>query len=96
MLIVPAHLQYSVEGALPETVFELLKGPTSAVPVAFTSVDLLVERLGATQPWAAVSARQYTALMDRLGLGPVHLDPQTNRSARRWAPADLRQYEGMR
>ena len=99
LLIVPAHLQHpssgAAEGALPETVFELLKGPTGAVPVAFTSIELLVERLGAAQPWAAVSARQFTALMDRLGLGPVFLDPQADRSARRWMPADLWQYEGM-
>ncbi|TDU04242.1 hypothetical protein EDD99_2698 [Streptomyces sp. 846.5] len=100
VLVVPAHLQHplpdAAEAAKAETVFELLEGAQGPVPVGFTSIDLLVQRLGPAQPWAAVPARQYTALMDRLGLGPVVIDPSTDPSARRWTPADLDQYERMR
>ena len=96
VLFVPAHPQRPIAGASPtsrpEAVFELLSGPEGPVPVAFTSLDLLVERLGGMQPWAAVSARQFVRLMTSLGIGPVHLDPQIDPLARRWSKADLDSY----
>lgn len=76
-----------------QLVFELLDSPEGAVPVAFTSLDLLIERLGSAQPWAAVRAERFTALMDRLGAPPVRLDPQMMPDARRWMVADVVAYE---
>ena len=90
-LYVPAHPQHSADAAeQDEIVFELLAGPDDdPVPVAFSSLDLLVERLGQYQPWAAVRAEAFLSLMDRLGSAPVHLDPPTDPGARRWTAADL-------
>ena len=99
VLFVPAHLQHPPPDAPPgsraETVFELLGTPDGAVPVAFTTLDLLVDRLGPAQPWAAVPAEELVRVMDRLGIGPVHLDPAVDPRARRWTAADLSEYQGM-
>ncbi|MFC1441268.1 SAV_915 family protein [Streptacidiphilus sp. N1-10] len=91
VLCVPAHPQYPPD-LQPRIVFELLEGPTGPVPVAFTSPRLLVERLGAAQPWVAASAEWFVGLMRRAGLGAVHLDPQTDPTARRWTSTDLAEY----
>lgn len=90
-LYVPAHPQHSADAAgQDEIVFELLAGPDGdPVPVAFSSLDLLVKRLGHYQPWAAVRAEAFFLLMDHLGATPVHLDPPTDRDARRWTATDL-------
>ena len=95
VLCVPAHPQYPLPERpdfQPQIVFELLEGPTGPVPVAFTSPQLLRERLGEAQPWVAASAEWFVGLMRRTGLGTVHLDPQTDPLARRWTAADLTEY----
>ncbi|MEY9935927.1 SAV_915 family protein [Streptacidiphilus sp. MAP5-3] len=76
-----------------QMVFELLGSPEGPVPVAFTSLDLLIERLGTAQPWAAVRAERFITLMDRLGAPPVRLDPPVVPDARRWMADDVLAYE---
>lgn len=87
-LYVPAHPRDE------QVVIELLEGPEGAVPVAFTSLETLVERLGSAQPWAAVRAEPFLTLMDRLGATPVRIDPPVSPKARRWSTADLTAYAG--
>ncbi|MBY8886646.1 hypothetical protein K7472_17495 [Streptomyces sp. PTM05] len=94
LLFVPAHPQRSADGSVAtgHVVFELLEGPEGPVPVGFTELGLLTERLGSAQPWAAARAPEFVALMRRAGLGPVHLDPDIAPHARRWTEKDLDQY----
>jgi hypothetical protein len=95
-LYVPAHPRRPLPGADDQNtdlVFELLEGPEGAVAVAFSSVELLMERMGTAQPWAAVAAKTFITLMARIGADPVYIDPMIDRTARRWTTEDIAQYE---
>ena len=80
---VPAHPQDQ------HLVHELYGSPGGPVAVAFSTLELLVARLGPAQPWISVPAGEFITLMHRLGAEPVRLDPEIAPDAPRWAATDL-------
>ncbi|WHM36215.1 SAV_915 family protein [Streptomyces sp. BPTC-684] len=88
-VFVPAHPRYPAGGAAPRVDFELL-GPASGppVPVAFSTVAKLVDALGPTQPWIAVSIGPFAEAMREARLPKVRLDPEVAPGGRRWQPED--------
>jgi hypothetical protein len=85
----PAHPRYP-QGGRPVVDFELLAHTAGRpVPVAFTTLDLLVAALGDAQPWIAVALGPYAEAMRDAGLPSVRLDPAVDGTARGWRPQDL-------
>lgn len=92
-VFVPAHPRYPGRGLPPVLAVELLEwAGTTPVPVAFTSLELLVAALGPAQPWVAASLGPFAEAMRAAGLPSVRLDPRTPPEAARWRPADLETY----
>ncbi|MCA1221140.1 SAV_915 family protein [Streptomyces sp. 8L] len=88
-VFVPAHPRLPQSGP-PIVDFELLAHTGgSAVPVAFTTLKLLVDALGDAQPWIAVALGAYAEAMRDAGLPSVRLDPAVDAAARGWRPQDL-------
>jgi hypothetical protein len=50
-------------------------GERHLVAPAFSTVALLVERMGEAQPWAAIPARELTGALEGSGAEAVLLDP---------------------
>lgn len=88
-VFVPAHPRYP-RGGPPTVDFELMAHAGGApVPVAFTTLELLVAALGDVQPWIAVSLGAYAEAMRDAGLPSVRLDPAVDGTGRGWRPQDL-------
>ena len=84
LVVVPAH-----PGAGDELLFEARRQPGGLVLPVFSSVGLLVEALGHSQPWAVLPAGQVADAAATAGVSRVVLDPEVNSDAWRWESADL-------
>lgn len=84
LVVVPAH-----PGAFDELVFEARQQPAGAVLPVFSSVTLLVDALGHSQPWAVLPVGSVVDAARTAGLSRVVLNPEVNSDAWRWESADL-------
>lgn len=70
-------------------------GDVWALPV-FTSLDILVARLGSSQPWIKINLEHLRDLMGR-ARSSILIDPLVHQDAVRWSESDLTAYmEGGR
>jgi hypothetical protein len=92
VVIAPAH-------PMGRDGFELEARPTadggSVLPV-FSSIELLVERLGRFQPWVALPIARVRELAGAAGVGRVVLDPRMASDLREWSEGDVRVFNELR
>ncbi|MEV0279103.1 SAV_915 family protein [Streptomyces sp. NPDC050610] len=92
-VFVPAHPRYPEGGGKPDIAVELLRHAAgAAVPVAFSTLDKLVEALGPAQPWISVSIGSFAEAMRDAKLAKVRLDPAIPSGTVHWRPEDLETY----
>jgi hypothetical protein len=91
-VFVPAHPLYPDSGP-PLIAFELLRHPSGpAIPVAFTTLEKLVDALGSAQPWINSSVGPFVEAMRDAGLPKVHLDPVIAPGSGNWRIEDIEAY----
>lgn len=92
LVIAPAH-------PIGRGMFELEARSTadggSMLPI-FSTVALLVEQLGAFQPWVALPITQVQRLATGAGVSSVLLDPELEPGLREWSEDDIREFNELR
>ena len=93
VVFVPAHPVTS--GSKQDVGFEtreLDSGGQAAI--AFTSLSLLVEALGQSQPWLAMPLGRLREVIGSQGVSQVAVDPTVTSEAWRWTEEGIRELEG--
>ncbi|WP_269853454.1 hypothetical protein [Streptomyces sp. RPT161] len=93
VVFIPAHPRYPDGEGQPRIAVELLEhSGTTPVPVAFTSLEKLVEALGPAQLWIASSIGPFAEAMRDAGLPKVRLDPAVTPGTVTWRAEELEAY----
>jgi hypothetical protein len=88
VVYVPAHPITS--GGRKDVGFEIRELETGEkAAIAFTSLPRLVEALGNSQPWLAMSMVRLLDVMGSRGVARVAVDPTVPPKAWRWKPEDV-------